>query len=230
MVSESPRDRVVESYPPTGDAETWPAQDTVVGGVSTEVRRVPAYGTGVSVAETVLPVRNRVQWGPILAGTAATLTTMLVLSALGLAIGTSAFEPGTDLTDWGTSAGIYGIAAALVSFFFGGWIAAKTAAVGGQFAGLVNGFVTGAASVIILVWLSTTGLANLVGFLGANLGNVADFVGGDTAAGVTSTGVSFDDVEKGAWITFIVLVATLAAAALGGWLGHNDRADLEEGV
>jgi hypothetical protein len=155
---------------------------------------------------------------------------MLVWSALGLAIGTSAFEPGTDLTDWGTGAGIYGILAALVSFFFGGWLAAKTAAVGGEFAGLVNGFVTGAASLIILVWLSTTGLANLVGFLGANVGNVADFVGGDPTAGANNTGVSFDDVEKGAWVTFIILVATLAVATLGGWFGHNDRADLEEGA
>lgn len=230
MVSDNPRDRVVDSYPPPGAADTWPAEDVVVGGTDATVRRVPAYATGVSVADTVLPVRNRVQWGPVLAGIAGTLTMMLVWSALGLAIGTSAFEPGTDLTDWGTGAGIYGIVAALVSFFFGGWIAAKTAAVGGQFAGLVNGFVTGAASLMILVWLSTTGLANLVGFLGANLGNVADFVGGDTAAAATDTGVSFDDVEKGAWITFIILVATLAAASIGGWLGHNDRADLEEGA
>jgi hypothetical protein len=229
MVSESPRDRLVDS-PPPGAASTWPTEDVVVSGIDAGVRRVPAYATGVSVADTVLPVRNRVQWGPVLAGIAGTLTMMLVWSALGLAIGTSAFEPGTDLSDWGTSAGIYGIAAALVSFFFGGWLAAKTAAVGGQFAGLVNGFVTGAASLMILVWLSTTGLANLVGFLGANLGNVADFVGGDTTAGVNNTGVSFDDVEKGAWITFAILVATLAAAALGGWLGHNDRADLEEGA
>jgi hypothetical protein len=230
MVSDNPRDRVVDSYPPPGGTETWPADDVVVGSTEAPVRRVPAYATGVSVADTVLPVRNRVQWGPVAAGVAGTLTMMLVWSALGLAIGTSAFEPGTDLTDWGTGAGIYGIAAALVSFFFGGWIAAKTAAVGGQFAGLVNGFVTGAASLMILVWLSTTGLANLVGFLGANLGNVADFVGGDTTAGATDTGVSFNDVEKGAWITFFILVATLAAASLGGWLGHNDRAELEEGA
>jgi hypothetical protein len=227
MASESQRDRVLDTYPPPGAADTWPTQDVVVGGAA--ARSMPAYGTGVSVAETVLPVRNRVQWGPVLAGTAATLTSMLVLSALGLAIGVSAFEPGTDLSDWGTSAGIYGIAAALVSFFFGGWIAAKTAAVGGEFAGLVNGFVAGAASLIVLVWLSTTGLANLVGYLGTRLGDIADFVGGDTTSG-TSNGVSFNDVEKGAWITFFVLVATLAAAALGGWLGHNDRSDLEEGA
>ena len=58
MVSENPRERVVDGYPPPGGAETWPTQDMVVG---TDVRRVPAYGTGVSIADTVLPVRNRVQ-------------------------------------------------------------------------------------------------------------------------------------------------------------------------
>ena len=102
MVSENPHERVVETYPPSGTAATWPTQDVIVGVGGTEARRLPAYGTNVAVAETVLPAPNRVQRGPVLAGAAGTLTMMLVLSALGLAIGTSAFKPGTDLTDWGT--------------------------------------------------------------------------------------------------------------------------------
>lgn len=230
MVSENPRDRVVETYPPSAPDATWPTQDVVVGVSGTEASRVPGYGTNVAVAETILPGPNRVQWGPVLAGIAATLTTMLVLSALGLAIGASAFKPGTDLTDWSSRAGIYGIAAALVAFIFGGWIAAKTAAVGGQFAGLINGFVAGAASLMILVWLATTGLVNLVGFLGANLGNVAAFVGRATVSGTASPGVTYDDVKSGAWITFVVLVAALIAAAIGGWIGHNDRSDFAQSV
>jgi hypothetical protein len=228
MVSEQPRDRIVETYTQPGPAESWPTQDVVVGVNGIETRRVPAYSRGVSVTETIVPVRNRVQWGPVLAGTAATLTSMLVFSALGLAIGASAFKPGTDLTDWSTRAGDYGIAAALVAFLFGGWIAARSAAVSGTFAGLINGSVAGAVSLMTLVWLSTTGLANLVGFLGANLGNVAAFVGSNPIANATTTSVSFDDVKKGAWITLAVLVATLVAAAIGGWLGHTDRTRLEE--
>jgi hypothetical protein len=196
-------------------------------------RRMPAYPTtGVAVAETVLPVRNRVQWGPVLAGVAASLTSMLVLTALGLAIGASAFKQGTDVTDWGTWAGIYGIATVLASFFFGGWIAARTAAVGGDFAGLVNGFVAGAASLLALIWLSTTGVANLVGFFGANVRNVTDVVtrNQNLATAAQNAGVSYEDVKNGAWITFVVMVAVLAAAAIGGWLGHHDRADLERGA
>ncbi|MEA2513311.1 MAG: hypothetical protein QOJ59_2798 [Thermomicrobiales bacterium] len=227
MVSESPRDRVVDSPPPGGIADTWPPQDVVV---EAGVRRAQYATTGVTVADTILPVRNRVQWGPILAGVATTMTAMLLFTALGLAIGASAFEPGTDVTDWGTGAGIYGIVAALVSFFIGGWMAAKTAAVSGEFAGLTNGLIAGAASLMILVWLSTTGLANLVGFLGANLNNIADFVGNEGGAAATDTGVSFNDVERGAWITFFVVLAALAASAVGGWLGHNDRAELEQGA
>lgn len=233
MVSESPRDRTVGAYPPPGPAETWPAQDAVVGTNDVGPRRAREYGsTGVAVADTVLPVRNRVQWGPVLAGVAAALTSMLVLTALGLAIGASAFKPGTKVTDWGSWAGIYGIAAALVSFFVGGWIAARTAAVGGDFAGLVNGFVAGAASLLGLVWLSTTGLVNLVGFFGANLNSVTAVLSGNASVGTAASnaGITYDDVKDGAWITFLVLVAVLAAAALGGWLGHHDRAELEQGA
>jgi hypothetical protein len=234
MVSETPRDQVVDTFPTPGTADPWPAQDVVVGPAGgIEARSAPYFARpAVAVTETVYPVRNRVQWGPILAGVAATLTAMLVFTALGLAIGTSAFEPGTDVTDWGTSAGIYGVAAALLAFFIGGWMAARTAAVGGEFAGLTNGFVAGAVSLMGLVWLSTTGLVNLVGFLGNNLYTVANAVsdGGsledaaDTAA--ANTGVTFSDVEKGAWMTFAVIVAALVASALGGWLGHRDRAEV----
>ncbi|HEY7031296.1 MAG TPA: hypothetical protein VH482_08225 [Thermomicrobiales bacterium] len=233
MVSENPRDRAIDGYPPPDPATTWPAQDVVVGTPDLATRSAPAYPrTGVAVAETVLPVRNRVQWGPVLAGIAATLTSMLVLTALGLAIGASAFKPGTDVTDWGTWAGIYGIASALVSFFFGGWIAARTAAVGGDFAGLVNGFVAGAASLLGLFWLSTTGLVNLVGFFGANVRNVTDVISGNESltTAANNAGITYDDVKNGAWITFVVMVAVLAAAAIGGWLGHHDRADLEQGA
>jgi hypothetical protein len=44
-------------------------------------------------------VRNRVQWGPSVAGTITALLVMLLLSVSGLAIPASAFEPGTDASD-----------------------------------------------------------------------------------------------------------------------------------
>lgn len=66
------------------------------------------------------PVRDRVQWGPILAG--ITTAIGVLLTVLGLAVGTSAFEPGSAAGDWGTSAGIWGGASVLVALFLGGWV------------------------------------------------------------------------------------------------------------
>jgi hypothetical protein len=196
---------------------------------------------GVADIETH-EVRNRVQWGPIVAGTITGLVTLILLSVLGLAVGASAFEPGTDLGDWGTAAAIWGAVSALIAFFAGGWVAAKTAAVRGSFAGAMNGLMAGAAILLVMVWLTTTGLTNLLGFVGANVADMAAVTAevlDDPVDDVTATaedvqeaipGVTADDafaqVERGAWGTVIALILALGAATLGGVLGRNEREDL----
>jgi len=184
---------------------------------------------------------------------------MLLLSILGLAIGSSAFEPGADASDWGTGAGIWGAISAIIALFAGGWVAAKTAAVGGNFGGLMNGLMAGIATILLLIWLTTTGLSNVLGFLGSNIaditsvasetlgvdvGDVANTDGSTTGADVdedaadaeaTVTGAAnsqetYDRVADGAWGTLIALVLAIGAAAVGGLVGSNRRADLVEGT
>lgn len=222
--------------PPIGDQPR--AEDVVIGQPSmvNAVRTTAGYSPALK-ADEISAVRNRVQWGPILGGLTTGLATMLVLTALGLAIGASAFKPGTDVTDWGTWAGIYGIASGLVAFFVGGWVAAKTSATGGSFSALMNGLVTGASMLIALVWMTTTSLTNLVGFVGTNLSNVARAAVGNVSTGQVQNAaataaanaptVTYGDVRTGAWVTFVVLAVFLAVAALGGWLGHNNRSDVD---
>jgi hypothetical protein len=209
-------------------------------GYDDTIRRTTSYGVGqpTQIGHNVLEVKNRVQWGPILAGVLTALGTLLILTLLGLAIGASAFEPGTDVSDWGTGAGIWGAISAILAFLLGGWVAAKTAAVDGPFAGLMNGLVAGLATLLLLVWLTTTGLSNLLGFLGNNVGNIADIVPGvtqqaapdttqDAQQAVTS---AYDEVEKGAWGTLLAVLLALGAAALGGRMGANPRRDLIAGT
>jgi hypothetical protein len=192
-------------------------------------RAAPA---GTVVGENVLTARDRVQWGPILAGAVSGLITLLVLTVLGLAIGASAFEPGTDISDWDTWAGIWGGLSALIAFLVGGWVAARTAAVGGSFAGLMNGLMAGATILLALIVLTTTGLTNLLGFLGGNLAQTADYAvniaQGETAT--TDAEAAFDNVRDAAWGTLVTLVGALAAAALGGLLGRYERRELIEGT
>lgn len=193
----------------------------------------------IQVGENVMQVRNRVQWGPVIAGLITGTATLLVLTILGLAIGTSAFEPG-ESDDLGTAAGIWGAVSAIVSFFIGGWIAAKTAAVGGRGSGMINGFLVGATVLVLILYLTTTGLSNLLGTLGNNISEIANIVEDRSLAeGVTTTEAvneatsalqaSYDEAQDGAWGTLVGVLLALGAATLGGMLGYNQRRDLVAG-
>jgi hypothetical protein len=204
--------------------------DAPVASDVVSARRVAPAGTVVGA--NVLTARDRVQWGPIIAGAVSGLISLLVLTVLGLAIGASAFDPGTDLSDWDTWAGVWGGFSALIAFLVGGWVAARTAAVGGSFAGLMNGLMAGATILLVLIVLTTTGLTNLLGFLGGNLASISDYAvnvaQGETAAADAET--AFDNVRDAAWGTLVTLVLALAAAALGGVFGHYERRELIEGT
>jgi hypothetical protein len=207
-----------------------PEADRVIGdtrGFAGTARR-PGFFQGFGetmLGENVMPARNRVQWGPILAGTVTNLFLTLLLTALGLAIGASAFKPGTDSTNWGTGAGVWGIVTIIVAFFVGGWVAAKTAAVGGMFPGMMNGLIAGGLTLLFLVVLAASGVANYAGFLGANLNDISGFVQ-SAANGATGTAKTFNDIQNGAWGTFIGLLVAIVAAGLGGIVGYNKRAAL----
>jgi hypothetical protein len=193
-------------------------------------RRISPAGTAIGT--NVVTARDRVQWGPILAGAVSGLIIMLILTVLGLAIGASAFEPDTDLSDWDTWAGVWGGLSAVIAFLVGGWVAARTAAVSGAFAGLMNGLMAGATILLVLAVLTATGLTNLIGFLGGNLATIADYTV-DVAQGETAAAeaqAAFDNVRDAAWGTLVTLVLALVAAGLGGVLGHYKRRELIEGT
>jgi hypothetical protein len=129
-------------------------------------------GTSTSVGENVLAVRNRVQWGPIIAGVLAAIVAFLLLTILGFALGASVLDPANTAGQIGTWAAIWGAVSAIVAFFLGGWIAARTAAVDGAFAGTINGLMVGAAGLLFIIWLTASGLGNLFGTIGATVGSV----------------------------------------------------------
>lgn len=211
------------------------------------------YYPGTRTGENVMAVRNRVQWGPVIAGLATAIATFLLLTVLGIAVGASVLDPADSGSDIGTWAAVWGAISAIVAFFVGGWLAAKTAAVGGSFAGLINGLMVGAAGLVMVLWLTSTGLGNLFGTLSSNLGDIINVaqetaqqegVTADEAQGEANQAVdnaaaaladvdsqsTFDDVRDGAFGTFLGLLLPLVAAATGGWLGHNTRRELIQGT
>jgi hypothetical protein len=124
------------------------------------------------VGENVLAVRNRVQWGPIIAGVLAAIMAFLLLTILGFALGASVLDPANTAGEIGTWGAIWGAISAIAAFFLGGWIAARTAAVDGAFAGTINGLMVGAAGLLFIIWLTASGLGNLFGTIGSTVGSV----------------------------------------------------------
>ena len=179
--------------------------------------RATAPVTRTEYRETMFVPRDHVRWGPVVAGTAVGLGFTIIMSVLGLAIGSSAFEPGTDITDWTTSAGIWGIVTAIVAFFAAGWVAGRAAATDDAGSSALNGFVAGAALLVTLIWMTAVGTTNMIGFLGSNFSNVTSFATNAGAGGAT-----FNDIEDGAWATFAVMLVGMILAAIGGFLGHQE--------
>jgi len=190
-------------------------------------------------------VKNRVQFGPILAGVLTAIATLLILTVLGLAIGSSALEPREVGEGVGFGAAIWGIASALIAFFLGGWVAAKTAAVAGAGSGLINGLMVGAAVIALALWLTGSGVGSLLGTLGSNIGDITSVVqeeAGSTDAAqqeaaqaqenleeqvaAVDPASAFDAVRDAAWGTLAGLLLPLIAAGAGGYVGHNERRDV----
>jgi hypothetical protein len=156
---------------------------------------VPTRSTGLGtqsptlVGENVLTVRNRVQWGPIIAGVVAAIVSFLLLTILGFALGASVLDPSNTAGEIGAWAGIWSAISAVVAFFIGGWIASRTAAVDGSFAGLINGLMVGAAGLLLIIWLTASGLGTLFGTIGSTVGSVLNVAASAVPAAQEATNV-----------------------------------------
>lgn len=136
--------------------------------------------------ELEVPLRDRVRWGAIIAGVVTAFAVLLFLTTIGIALGLSALGGDNDTSGWGTTAGIYGAITLLLAFFVGGWIAARAAAPSPELNGVFNGFLTGAAILLLLLWLATTAITGALGFFA---GTVTDLAGAaaNVAPAVTDT-------------------------------------------
>jgi hypothetical protein len=185
--------------------------------------REPGAPVDGPVREEPVAVRDRIRWGPIIAGLLSTISVLLILGLLGTAIGMTIFDEGTDGRTVGTGAAIWGIATALLAFLVGGWVAAWAAEMTDSTGAVANGAMVAVAAIAVLLWLVGTGLGYLFGAVTANLELIAQ-VGRDLAVGdvdAAAAQAAFEEARTGTWATLIGLVVALGAAALGGWLGQS---------
>lgn len=153
-------------------------ESTVTDRVDTTVldgpgRRAPELTRSNVDVDLEVPLRDRVRWGAIIAGVVTAFAVLLFLTTIGIALGLSALGGANDTSGWGTTAGIYGAITLLLAFFIGGWVAARAAAPSPESNGVFNGFLTGAAILLLLLWLATSAITGALGFFAGTVSDIA---------------------------------------------------------
>lgn len=156
-------------------------------------------------ATTVINPTDRIRWGAVLAGLFSAMAAMVFFTVLGLALGLAALDPNQPNNWLAAGTSIYGIITGLLSFAFGGFVAARTAAVGGAGNGFLHGAMVWITTTVLTVTLLGSGLSMLLGTTlnaageaaGAAVGSLADdaadAVTGDPNAGAAGdTGAAAD--------------------------------------
>jgi hypothetical protein len=162
---------------------------------------------------------DRVRWTSVIAGFFTVLCTIVILTILGIAIGLSTVDPNNP-RGFALGASIYGGAVALLAFFFGGWIAARTAAVGGTGNGILNGAMVWIITIPILVYVLGNGIGSILG-TAADLTTKAATIGVQAAPAVATVA---SQTGANTVPTAVNAVATPLAGANGATTGATQAA------
>lgn len=156
----------------------------------------------------------RVSWGGVFGGVLVALGFLLLMTALGVAVGITAAQPGeTDTGTLGAGAGIWAAVSLLVALFVGGWVSTRIGAIFDGTTGFFEGTLVWVVSVLLMLCMASTGLGML-------FGGASELVGG--AAQALSSVLQSSQATRAAWITFGALLLSLLAAVFGAMAGRRD--------
>ena len=200
--------------------------------------------TNMNLEDSAPTVRvpDRVRWSAIVAGLVTAIAMMVLLSVLGAAIGLTAYDQGDSGRAFGVAAGLWAIISAILSFFAGGYIAARTAGVLGRDNAILNGSLVWATTIPLSVFFLTGGAMSLLGGAASNPEvsrpimassmpnqdqatnpNAGMNAGMNTVNNNVSQEQNKDRAARTAWFTLVSLLLGLGAAALGGHVGARGR-------
>ncbi len=172
--------------------------------------------------------RDSARWGAIWAGLFTAVTTFLLLELLAFGIGLirvgpDIFTPQDQPNPW------VSVIIGLIAFFAGGVVAGITSSVRGPITGALNGFLVWALGIVLILLLSALGLGQVFGALGNFVGQLGLLQpGGINAPNPNLPNVDPQQVlgflRTAALWTFLGMLLSAVASALGGWLGgRTDR-------
>jgi hypothetical protein len=147
--------------------------------------------------EDVVPVRSRISWGAILAGSVLALALYFLLTLLGGAIGLSVADR-IDARNIGTGAAIYAILVTAACLFVGGFVASQLTTGENRPEAALYGLLVWAVVFAMLLWLMASGVrAGFNAMVGMATGGAA--IANATAQ--NSTAADFDAVAQRAGYT-----------------------------
>jgi hypothetical protein len=160
----------------------------------------------------------RVSWGGVFGGVLVAIGLLLLLAALGVAVGISAVDPAvTEPRQLGTRAGIWAAASLLIALFVGGMVATRIGAIFDRSTGFFEGALVWVVSVILTSALAGGGAGLLAGGAFELIGSVNPTV--DTLAQLAA--IDTTQAARAAWIAFGALLLSLLAAVLGAMVGRR---------
>ncbi len=202
------------------------------------------------------PHLKRMSWGALFAGLFVGLASWLLLLALGAGIGLAAFDPssgGSALKSLGIGVGIWGVIAAIIAYFFSGWLAARVSTAGDRTEGMLHGVALWGLMLVASIWLTMMAIGGAASGAAGLASGAAQAMpeqqkqqvtqqlqqqgrqaqreaqrsvqSGEAQQKAQQAGETAATVSTGAsWGFFIYALLTLVAAAIGGRLGvPHDR-------
>ena len=167
--------------------------------------------------------KDRIRWGPIIAGIFVAIATQLILSALGAAIGLTVGASGGAI-----GVGIWSIISLLIALFIGSWVAAAGCSPMNKKTALLHGLILWATTLAISAWLLASGVSGAFGVAASNAGEVLNQLQQPGGVDVPSQvpNVPADRLQqvaegsaKAAWYFIIGSLLGLAASLIGASVG-----------
>lgn len=193
----------------------------------------------------------RISWGGINGGVLVAVGLVLLLAALGIAIGISAVDPRTtDAGSLGSSAAIWAGASLLVALFVGGFAATRLGATTDSTTSFFEGALVWVVSVVLMTVLAGSGIGlatrGAFGYMSGATETVNTSVGGGSAnvsgdvnaierrledpATVERAAQVQPEAASAAWFTFGALALSLITAIFGAMAGRRNVAPVEQRV
>lgn len=152
--------------------------------MATVVRDTPYHERRVAerrrIAYPAMPRADgmRISWGGVFAGVLVALGFLLLMTALGVAVGISAVQPSeTDAGTLGGGAGIWAGISLLVALFIGGWVSTRAGAIFDGTTGFFEGVLVWVVSVLLMVYFASSGVGMLAGGAFRLVGGAAQALG-----------------------------------------------------